>query len=165
ILGEVALGYLSLGQPLNVLSGGESQRLKLLGHLTNQGSQESLLIFDEPTTGLHFDDIALLVRVFDRLVAQGNTLVVIEHNLDVIKCADYVIDLGPEAGEAGGLIVASGTPEQVADTKGSHTGRYLRGVLDRADEKGATRYGDEMELLRVAEAPVPYALRSNGIEI
>jgi excinuclease ABC subunit A len=165
ILEEVGLGYLKLGQPLNVLSGGESQRLKLVGHLTNQSSQESLLIFDEPTTGLHFDDIALLVRVFDRLVAQGNTLVVIEHNLDVIKCADYVIDLGPEAGEAGGLIVASGTPEQVADTKGSHTGRYLRGVLDRADEGGAARYGEEMELVRVAEAPVPYALRSNGIEI
>ena len=166
ILEEVGLGYLKLGQPLNVLSGGESQRLKLVGHLTSHGSQDSLLIFDEPTTGLHFDDIALLVRVFDRLVAQGNTLVVIEHNLDVIKCADHVIDLGPEAGDAGGLVVASGTPEEVAAVKASHTGRYLRAVLERSEKKGTPLYVDEaLELSRVAEAPVPYALRSNGIDI
>ncbi len=166
ILEEVGLGYLRLGQPLNVLSGGESQRLKLVGHLTNQGSQESLLIFDEPTTGLHFDDIALLVRVFERLVAQGNTLVVIEHNLDVIKCADYVIDLGPEAGEAGGLVVAAGTPEEVAAVKGSHTGRYLRAVLRRAENKTGPLYVDEpAELAMVAEAPLPYALRPRGIEV
>ena len=130
ILQEVGLGYLHLGQPLNVLSGGESQRLKLVGHLTSQGSEDSLLIFDEPTTGLHFDDIALLVKVFDRLVEQGNTLVVIEHNLDVIKCADYVIDLGPEAGDAGGFIAATGTPEAIAKVAASHTGRYLRAVLE-----------------------------------
>jgi len=167
ILDEVGLGYLRLGQPLNVLSGGESQRLKLVGHLTNQGSQDSLLIFDEPTTGLHFDDIALLVKVFDRLVEQGNTLVVIEHNLDVIKCADHVIDLGPEAGEAGGYIVAAGTPEQVAAVPASHTGRYLRAVLERAGEKSTPLYVDEesMELGMVAEAPLPYALRSTAIEV
>ena len=166
ILEEVGLGYLRLGQPLNVLSGGESQRLKLVGHLTNQGSQDSLLIFDEPTTGLHFDDIALLVKVFDRLVAQGNTLVVIEHNLDVIKCADHVIDLGPEAGDAGGLVVASGTPEEVAEVRASHTGRYLRAVLQRASRKAGTAYVNETEdLAMVAEAPAPYALRSNGIEV
>jgi excinuclease ABC subunit A len=167
ILDEVGLGYLRLGQPLNVLSGGESQRLKLVGHLTGQGSQDSLLIFDEPTTGLHFDDIALLVKVFDRLVAQGNTLVVIEHNLDVIKCADHVIDLGPEAGEAGGRIVAAGTPEQVAAVSASHTGRYLRAVLDRVGERSTPLYVDDesSDLAMVAEAPAPYALRSTAIEI
>ncbi|HEX4084302.1 MAG TPA: excinuclease ABC subunit UvrA [Chthoniobacteraceae bacterium] len=160
ILEEVGLGYLRLGQPLNVLSGGESQRLKLVGHLATQGSQDSLLIFDEPTTGLHFDDIAMLVKVFDRLVQQGNTLVVIEHNLEVIKCADHVIDLGPEAGEAGGLIVAAGTPEQVAAHKGSHTGRYLGAVL-------AHKPVDEVEEAAglVAEAPAPYALKSSGIDV
>ena len=166
ILEEVGLGYLRLGQPLNVLSGGESQRLKLVGHLTNQGSEDCLLIFDEPTTGLHFDDIALLVKVFARLVAQGNTLVVIEHNLDVIKCADYVIDLGPEAGESGGLVVAAGTPEEVAAVKESHTGRYLRALLRRGGGKTAPLYTDEAEeLSMVAEAPVPYALRPNAIEV
>ena len=166
ILEEVGLGYLKLGQPLNVLSGGESQRLKLVGHLTSQDSQDSLLIFDEPTTGLHFDDIALLVKVFDRLVAQGNTLVVIEHNLDVIKCADHVIDLGPEAGEAGGLVVAAGTPEEVAEVKASHTGRYLRAVLHRADNKAGKLYIEESDALsKVAEAPIPYALRSSAIEV
>jgi excinuclease ABC subunit A len=164
ILEEVGLGYLRLGQPLNVLSGGESQRLKLVGHLATQGSEESLLIFDEPTTGLHFDDIAMLVKVFDRLVAQGNTLVVIEHNLDVIKCADHVIDLGPEAGDAGGQVVAAGTPEQVAAVAASHTGRYLKATLKRADEKYTMPYETE-DLAMAAEAPGPYALRPNGIEI
>ncbi len=166
VLEEVGLGYLRLGQPLNVLSGGESQRLKLVGHLTNQASTDSLLIFDEPTTGLHFDDIALLVKVFDRLVAQGNTLVVIEHNLDVIKCADHVIDLGPEAGEAGGLVVASGTPEQIAANESSHTGRYLRHTLAAPGQKNGVVYADEEEeLLMVAEAPAPRVARSTGIEV
>ncbi len=132
ILAEVGLGYLTLGQPLNVLSGGESQRLKLVERLTNQRETNALLIFDEPTTGLHFDDVAQLVRVFDRLVAQGNTVLVIEHNLEVIKCADYVIDLGPEAGGAGGQVVATGTPEQIAKCAASHTGRFLRELLGSA---------------------------------
>ncbi len=106
------------------------------------------------------------MKVFDRLVAQGNTLVVIEHNLDVIKCADHVIDLGPEAGEAGGLVVAAGTPEEVAAVEASHTGRYLRAVLERAETRSVPLYVDEaLELARVAEAPAPYALRSNGIEV
>jgi excinuclease ABC subunit A len=167
ILEEVGLGYLRLGQPLNVLSGGESQRLKLVGHLTNQDSGESMLILDEPTTGLHFDDIAVLVKVFGRLVEQGNSLVVIEHNLDVIKCADYVIDLGPDAGDAGGGVVAAGTPEHVATVAASHTGRYLKPVLQRAQSKAAsvvyTEEPEEAEL--AAEAPVPYALRSSGIDV
>ena len=132
VLEEVGLGYLALGQPLNILSGGESQRLKLVERLTNQKDENCLLIFDEPTTGLHFDDVALLMRVFDRLVKQGNSLLVIEHNLEVIKCADYVIDLGPEAGEEGGLVVVAGTPEDVAKCDASHTGRYLAELLGSA---------------------------------
>ena len=138
VLEEVGLGYLRLGQPLNTLSGGESQRLKLVRHLTDQGAQNgsapnaNLFIFDEPTTGLHFDDVALLVRLFQRLVNAGNSIVVIEHNLEVIKCADWIIDLGPEAGEEGGEVVAAGTPEAVAKISASHTGRYLRRALRRA---------------------------------
>ncbi|MDQ3119106.1 MAG: excinuclease ABC subunit A, partial [Verrucomicrobiota bacterium] len=136
VLDEVGLGYIRLGQPLNTLSGGESQRLKLVGHLgehavgTNGDAPKGkLFIFDEPTTGLHFDDVALLVKVFQRLVESGNSIVVIEHNLEVIKCADWVIDLGPEAGDEGGQLVTVGTPEQVARVDSSHTGTYLRGVL------------------------------------
>ena len=133
ILGDVGLGYLRLGQPLNTLSGGEAQRLKLVGHLVererNPGEKGALLIFDEPTTGLHFDDVALLVRVFQRLVEQGDSLLVIEHNLEVIKCADYLVDIGPEAGTGGGLVVAVGTPEEVAKVEASHTGHYLRPLL------------------------------------
>ena len=154
ILEEVGLGYLTLGQPLNVLSGGESQRLKLVERLTNRSAKNCLLIFDEPTTGLHFDDVALLVRVFDRLVEQGNSLLVIEHNLEVIKCADWVIDLGPEAGDGGGLVVATGTPEEVAKVEGSHTGQYLRGALQTKDARhGRYSMDDEDWSARVAEEP------------
>ncbi len=157
VLEEVGLGYLTLGQPLNVLSGGESQRLKLVERLTNQKDENCLLIFDEPTTGLHFDDVALLMRVFDRLVKQGNSLLVIEHNLEVIKCADHVIDLGPEAGEDGGSVVVCGTPEEVAKCEASHTGRYLRGMLGRVGVPPAgsgilpERTSDADDALRVAE--------------
>jgi excinuclease ABC subunit A len=134
---EVGLGYLRLGQPLNTLSGGESQRLKLVRHLAdesagtkqNGSARGNLLIFDEPTTGLHFDDVAMLVKLFQRLVEAGNTIIVIEHNLEVIKCADWVIDLGPEAGDEGGKLVAAGTPEAVARVDVSHTGMFLRGAL------------------------------------
>ena len=133
VLEEVGLGYLRLGQPLNTLSGGESQRLKLVRHLAESGSQEAkggdLFIFDEPTTGLHFDDVALLVRLFQRLVEAGNSIVVIEHNLEVVKCADWIIDLGPEGGEEGGQLIASGTPETVARIANSHTGQFLERVL------------------------------------
>ncbi|HYJ05575.1 MAG TPA: excinuclease ABC subunit A [Chthoniobacterales bacterium] len=152
VLDEVGLGYLRLGQPLNTLSGGESQRLKLVRHLSdesanskeNGSSAGNLFIFDEPTTGLHFDDVAILMRLFQRLVASGNTLVVIEHNLEVIKCADWVIDLGPEAGGEGGMLVAAGTPEAVAKAETSHTGRFLRKVL------GSGRRGDLSAGLRGA---------------
>ena len=117
VLDEVGLGYLRLGQPLNTLSGGESQRLKLVGHLSDASGTRNLFIFDEPTTGLHFDDVAMLLQLFQRLVDRGHSLVVIEHNLEVIKCADWIVDLGPEAGDAGGEVVATGTPEQIAQAR------------------------------------------------
>jgi len=131
LLADVGLGYLRLGQPLNTLSGGESQRLKLVGHLLDKPARPrdddktTLLIFDEPTTGLHFDDTRMLLGVFERLVEAGDSVVVIEHNLDVIKCADYLVDLGPEAGAHGGEVVACGPPEAIAEREDSHTGRYL----------------------------------------
>jgi len=131
-LEEVGLGYLKLGQPTSFLSGGESQRLKLAAHLADADADASLLLFDEPTTGLHFDDIARLLRVFDRLVEAGHTLIVIEHNTEVIKCADHVIDIGPEAGEEGGRIVAAGTPEEVALVAESRTAPFLRAALHPA---------------------------------
>lgn len=129
ILADVGLEYLRLGQPVNALSGGESQRLKLAAHLAEKRDSGALLIFDEPTTGLHFDDVAQLLKVFQRLVAEGNSIIVIEHNLEVIKSADWLVDLGPEAGDQGGLVVATGTPETVAGVKGSLTGQFLAPLL------------------------------------
>jgi excinuclease ABC subunit A len=161
VLDEVGLGYLRLGQPLNTLSGGESQRLKLVGHLAETENAErstsnaqrpsgkaisnqtsatgNLLIFDEPTTGLHFDDVAMLLQLFQRLVDRGHSLVVIEHNLEVIKSADWVVDLGPEAGDAGGEIVATGTPEEIAQAENSHTGEFLCKVLGSAGASPVVR--------------------------
>jgi excinuclease ABC subunit A len=199
VLEEVGLGYLRLGQPLNTLSGGESQRLKLVGHLAEadnvqpasaldglrrgerltpmnreqasnaqRGNGETignLFIFDEPTTGLHFDDVAMLLQLFQRLVDRGHSIVVIEHNLEVIKCADWIIDLGPEAGEAGGEVVAIGTPEEIARVKHSHTGKFLRailgsagmlpairGILPRTTQSAYADDGNELTL-RAAEEP------------
>ncbi|MCX6552430.1 MAG: excinuclease ABC subunit UvrA [Acidobacteria bacterium] len=140
VLDEIGLGYLRLGQPATTLSGGEAQRIKIAAHLASSGGERLLYILDEPTTGLHFDDIAKLLAAFRRLLQAGHTLLVIEHNLDVIKTADFVIDLGPEGGDEGGRIVATGTPEQIATVAGSHTGRYLRQVLTahrRSDDLGA----------------------------
>jgi len=130
-LQEVGLGYLTLGQPSTKLSGGEAQRVKLATELSRVETGKTLYILDEPTTGLHFDDIKRLLDVLGRLADLGNTVVVIEHNLDVIKTADWIIDLGPEGGEAGGQVVATGTPEQVAQIPENHTGRFLRAVLER----------------------------------
>ncbi len=126
VLQEVGLGYLTLGQASNTLSGGEAQRVKLAAHLSRPAAEHTLYLFDEPTTGLHFDDIEKLLRAFNALVAEGHSIILIEHNLDVIRASDYVIDLGPEGGRRGGFVVAAGTPEEVAAVEESHTGRFLR---------------------------------------
>jgi excinuclease ABC subunit A len=125
----VGLSYISLGQSATTLSGGEAQRVKLSKELSKRDTGKTLYILDEPTTGLHFHDIEQLLAVLHRLRDHGNTVVVIEHNLDVIKTADWVVDLGPEGGSGGGLIVATGTPEEVAKVKESHTGHFLKGIL------------------------------------
>jgi excinuclease ABC subunit A len=130
-LDEVGLGYIHLGQPATTLSGGEAQRVKLARELCKRSTGRTLYLLDEPTTGLHFDDVGKLLTLLHQLADMGNTVVVIEHNLDVIKTADHLIDLGPEGGGEGGLVVATGTPEEVAATKGSYTGEYLRPVLAR----------------------------------
>ena len=126
---DVGLGYVTLGQPATTLSGGEAQRMKLASELQKRSTGKSFYILDEPTTGLHSEDIATLIKVLDRLVDQGNTIVVIEHNLDVIKTADYIIDLGPEGGAGGGTVLATGTPEEVAEVEQSYTGQYLKQKL------------------------------------
>ena len=174
VLDEVGLGYLRLGQPLNTLSGGESQRLKLVRHLSDESenSKGNLFIFDEPTTGLHFDDVAILMRLFQRLVESGNTLVVIEHNLEVIKCADWVIDLGPEAGDEGGELVAAGTPETVAKVDASQTGQFLQKILGSARAPRAVRgaspriptsvYSDEDAEIALRAAEEPFGEAPNG---
>jgi excinuclease ABC subunit A len=131
LLNDVGLGYIHLGQAATTLSGGEAQRVKLATELAKRDTGRTLYILDEPTTGLHFEDVRLLLEVLHRLVDKGNSVVVIEHNLDVIKTADWIIDLGPEGGERGGRVVATGTPEEVAAAETSHTGRFLRRVLDR----------------------------------
>jgi excinuclease ABC subunit A len=166
VLDAVGLGYLRLGQPLNTLSGGESQRLKLVGHLSDASGARNLFIFDEPTTGLHFDDVAMLLQLFQRLVDRGHSLVVIEHNLEVIKGADWIVDLGPEAGDLGGEVVAAGTPEEIARIEKSNTGRFLRNILRSArgpraafgGSPKATRYicvdEDNEFALRAAEDPL-----------
>ncbi|HSV97527.1 MAG TPA: excinuclease ABC subunit UvrA [Spirochaetota bacterium] len=130
-LNRVGLGYIRLGQPATTLSGGEAQRVKLSTELSRRATGQTVYILDEPTTGLHFDDIRKLLDVLSSLVERGNTVIVIEHNLDVVKNADWVIDLGPEGGDAGGFIVASGTPEEIAAAKGSYTGKYLKSVLKK----------------------------------
>jgi excinuclease ABC subunit A len=127
----VGLGYLRLGQPTTTLSGGELQRIKLAYNLAHQKDKKILYLFDEPTIGLHPDDVSVLLHCFQTLVDEGHTVIVIEHNLDVIKCADYIIDLGPEGGETGGKIVAQGLPEEVIKSKKSHTARYLKKYLVR----------------------------------
>jgi excinuclease ABC subunit A len=181
VLEEVGLGYLRLGQPLNTLSGGESQRLKLVGHLAETKNAQpptgnaigNLLIFDEPTTGLHFDDVAKLLRLFQRLVDRGHSIVVIEHNLEVIKCADWVVDLGPEAGDAGGEVVAVGTPEQIAKTAASHTGQFLQSVLTQSRKKfhviPSREHGEgPRKALRESErsfAPKAFGAQDDNIEI
>jgi excinuclease ABC subunit A len=139
-LNEVGLGYIRLGQPATTLSGGEAQRVKLAKELARRATGRTLYILDEPTTGLHFDDVKKLLGVLHALVEKGNTVVVIEHNLDVVKTADWVIDLGPEGGDRGGEIVAEGTPEGLAASRTSETGRFLAPLLRaRGGAQGAPR--------------------------
>jgi excinuclease ABC subunit A len=134
VLDEIGLGYLRLGQPATTLSGGEAQRIKIAAHLGSHSGDRMLYVLDEPTTGLHFDDIVKLLAAFRKLIEAGHSLLVIEHNLDVLKTADWIVDLGPEGGEAGGYLVAEGTPERIATVKASHTGQHLRRVLAAARE-------------------------------
>lgn len=133
---EVGLGYIEMGQAATTLSGGEAQRVKLATELSHRATGKTLYILDEPTTGLHLADIDKLLKVLQALVSQGNTVLVIEHNLEVIKTADYIIDLGPEGGFDGGRIVSSGTPEEVSRAEDSYTGKFLRSVLNRPSQSG-----------------------------
>ncbi|MGA8295658.1 MAG: excinuclease ABC subunit UvrA, partial [Acidimicrobiales bacterium] len=135
-LTDVGLGYIRLGQPAPTLSGGEAQRVKLASELSKRSTGRTFYILDEPTTGLHFDDVRKLLGVLQRLVDQGNTVVVIEHNLDVVKSADWIIDLGPEGGSGGGRIVTEGLPEQVAAVSVSYTGRFLKPLLAKGARRG-----------------------------
>jgi excinuclease ABC subunit A len=135
MLKEVGLGYVKVGQPATTLSGGEAQRVKLSKELSRRATGKTLYILDEPTTGLHFEDVRKLLEVLHRLADQGNTVVVIEHNLDVIKTADWVIDLGPGGGVNGGKIIAEGPPERIAEVPISATGQYLKPILERASVK------------------------------
>jgi excinuclease ABC subunit A len=133
---DVGLGYIKLGQPATTLSGGEAQRVKLANELQRRPTGKTIYVLDEPTTGLHTDDVKRLISVLQSLVDHGDTVIVIEHNLDLIKVADTIIDMGPEGGYRGGQLVATGTPEQVAEVEGSYTGHYLKEVLRKAKEKG-----------------------------
>ena len=126
---DVGLGYVKIGQPATTLSGGEAQRVKLAAELSKRGTGKTIYILDEPTTGLHTADVHRLLDVLDRLVDQGNTVLVIEHNLDVIKTSDYIIDLGPEGGDRGGTVVCMGTPEEVAACEESYTGQFIKRLL------------------------------------
>jgi excinuclease ABC subunit A len=128
-LKDVGLGYVRLGQPATTLSGGEAQRVKLASELQRRSTGRTIYVLDEPTTGLHFEDIKKLLGVLTRLVASGNTVIVIEHNLDVIKSADWIIDMGPEGGSGGGSVVVTGSPEQVAECDKSYTGQFLKHLL------------------------------------
>ena len=132
MLSRVGLDYVKLGQSATTLSGGEAQRIKLTRELAKRATGKTLYLLDEPTTGLHFDDTKKLIKVLDDLVEKGNTVVVIEHNLDVIKSADYILDIGPDGGDDGGKIVATGTPEMVAETPVSYTGQFLKRILQRS---------------------------------
>jgi excinuclease ABC subunit A len=140
-LRDVGLGYLHLGQSATTLSGGEAQRVKLATELSKRDTGRTFYILDEPTTGLHFEDVRLLLDVLHRLVDRGNTVLVIEHNLDVIKTADWIIDLGPEGGSRGGAIVATGTPEEVAAVDASYTGQYLRPIVNAVSVASRRRAG------------------------
>ena len=135
-LRDVGLSYIKLGQPSTTLSGGEAQRIKLATELSRRSTGKTIYILDEPTTGLHFEDVNKLIQILDRLAEGGNTVIVIEHNLDVIKTADYIIDMGPEGGSGGGTVIARGTPEKVAVCEQSYTGKYLKKYLTPKTDGG-----------------------------
>ena len=156
VLLELGLGYLQIGQPSTTLSGGEAQRMKISTELRRPGTGRTLYLLDEPTTGLHFEDIRKLLECLQQLVQKGNTLVVIEHNLDVVKCADYVIDLGPEAGEKGGELLTVGTPEQIIQCERSHTGRFLKPVLETAIAARASLIEASRDAKMVTESALAY---------
>jgi excinuclease ABC subunit A len=155
-LKDVGLGYVRLGQSATTLSGGEAQRVKLASELQRRSTGRTVYVLDEPTTGLHFEDISKLLTVLGGLVDKGNTVIVIEHNLDVIKTADWVVDMGPEGGAGGGLVVAEGTPEQVAGVPASHTGKFLRDVL------GADRVSDASAVTRPRKAAKTVATKATA---
>ena len=138
-LNDVGLSYIKLGQPSTQLSGGEAQRVKLATELSRRSTGRTIYILDEPTTGLHFADVHKLIEILHRLTEGGNTVVVIEHNLDVIKTADYIIDIGPNGGDRGGTVIAQGTPEEVAQTEGSYTGEYIKKYLEKAQRQEASQ--------------------------
>ncbi len=135
-LNDVGLSYIKLGQSATTLSGGEAQRVKLASELQKKATGKTLFVLDEPTTGLHSDDVKKLIDVLQRLVEHGDTVLVIEHNLDVIKCADQIIDMGPEGGQGGGTVICTGTPEKVATCKESYTGQYLKPMLEKGGDHG-----------------------------
>jgi excinuclease ABC subunit A len=153
-LQRVGLGYIKVGQQATTLSGGEAQRVKLAKELSRRATGRTLYILDEPTTGLHFHDVKKLLEVLHELVDQGNTVAVIEHNLEVIKTADWIIDIGPEGGDGGGEIVATGTPEDVAKVKQSHTGYYLKMLFERRDMRQKQSSGKKIKPVAIAN-PVP----------
>jgi excinuclease ABC subunit A len=152
---DVGLGYVRLGQPAPTLSGGEAQRVKLASELQKRSTGRTVYVLDEPTTGLHFEDIRKLLLVLNGLVDKGNTVIVIEHNLDVIKNADWLIDMGPEGGHKGGLVLATGTPEELAEVPGSHTGFFLRKSLGLTGEP----VGSDKAVARAAKANGAPAIR------
>jgi excinuclease ABC subunit A len=159
-LKRVGLGYVHIGQQATTLSGGEAQRVKLSKELSKRATGRTLYILDEPTTGLHFEDVKKLLEVLHELVDNGNSVLVIEHNLDVIKTADWILDLGPEGGDGGGKIVAEGTPEDIAKAKASYTGQYLAQALKRQAERSSA---NKPKLkAAAAEAPAPKTTRKNG---
>ena len=140
-LEEVGLGYIKLGQNSSTLSGGENQRVKLAYFIGQEKQEPTLFIFDEPTTGLHFHDISRLLQAFNALIERGHTILIIEHNMEIIKCADHIIDLGPDGGDRGGNLVVSGTPEEVVQCKDSVTGRYLKEKIEKSREVKEEREG------------------------
>ena len=135
-LNDVGLSYIKLGQSATTLSGGEAQRVKLASELQKKATGKTLFVLDEPTTGLHSDDVKKLIEVLQRLVEHGDTVLVIEHNLDVIKCADQIIDMGPEGGQGGGTVICTGIPEKIAECKESYTGQYLKPLLEKGEDHG-----------------------------